>query len=97
MVVTVLEATVAEERERDLIEAYKAAANDPVPPGLMRSELLQDAREPRRWRIETQWSSREALDAMRGAGTPRGVLIFRAAGAEPALALFDVVARIAGE
>ena len=97
MVVSVLEATVAQERERDLVEAYNAAADDPVPPGLMRSELLQDAREPRRWRIETHWSSREALDAMRAVGTPRGVLIFRAAGAEPALALFEVVARIAGE
>jgi hypothetical protein len=42
------------------------------------------------WRIETLWESRQALDAMRGTGTPRGVQIFRAAGAEPSLTVLDV-------
>jgi hypothetical protein len=28
---------------------------------------------------------------MRGTGTPQGILIFRAAGAEPSLALFEVM------
>ena len=39
-------------------------------------------------------SSRAALDAMRQTGTPAGVLMFRAAGAEPTLTVFDVVASI---
>jgi hypothetical protein len=53
--------------------------------------LQQDDREATRWRIQTWWASRDALEAMRGAGTPAGVLMFRAAGAEPALSIFEVV------
>ena len=57
----------------------------------MHTELLRDSRDPNRWRIQTWWESREALAAMRNAGTPEGVLMFRAAGAEPALSIFEVV------
>jgi hypothetical protein len=53
--------------------------------------LVQDINDRMLWRIETLWESREALAAMRGMGTPRGVLIFRAAGAEPVPAVLDVV------
>jgi len=42
------------------------------------------------------WESAEALAAMRaGGGTPRGILIFRAAGAEPTVSVLEVVASIA--
>ena len=64
------------------------------PPGLARSHLVSATADPTRWRIETLWASREALAAMRQAGTPAGVLMFRAAGAEPSLSLYDVVATI---
>lgn len=92
MVLTVLEAHVAEGREHALTVAYDAATARPLPPGLVRSELLRDARDPQRWRIQTHWASREALEAMRAAGTPEGILMFRAAGAEPVLSVFEVVA-----
>lgn len=94
MVVTVLEATVAADRVADLQSAYGAGA---VPPGLVRSELLRASNDPTRWRIQTLWSSRAALDAMRGTGTPAGVLMFRAAGAEPTLTVFDVVASLTAD
>lgn len=42
------------------------------------------------WRIVAVWQSREAFDAMRAAMTPRGVVMFRTAGVEPTLTLFDV-------
>jgi hypothetical protein len=92
MVVTVLEARVPQAREAELQAAYRTAAQDPLPPGLVRSALLRAAIDPTLWRIETLWQSREALEAMRGSGTPRGVLIFRAAGAEPILSVLEVVA-----
>jgi hypothetical protein len=91
MLLTILEAQVASGHEAALQAAYDAAASQTLPVGLVRSELLRDARDTARWRIQTWWASREALDAMRGAGTPAGVLMFRAAGAEPALSVFDVV------
>ena len=91
MILTVLEAQVPPGGAEALQAAYAAAGAGPLPPGLVRTELLRDAREAARWRIQTWWASREALEAMRGAGTPAGVLMFRAAGAEPALSIFDVV------
>ena|SRR5689334_682483 len=93
MVLTILGATVAPERAADLQAAFRGAAAH-VPPGLIRSLLVCSAADATRWRIETLWASREALAAMRQAGTPAGVLMFRAAGAEPTLSVYDVVATI---
>lgn len=91
MILTVLEAHVPPDGAAALRAAYAAAEGEPLPAGLVRTELLRDARDETRWRIQTWWASRAALDAMRGAGTPAGVLMFRAAGAEPTLAIFEVV------
>ena len=92
MVLTILEATLESGRESDLETAYAAAASSGNrPPGLVRSELLRDVQDPSRWRIQTWWQNRQALEAMRGTGTPAGILMFRSAGAEPALSIFDVV------
>ena len=93
MVLTILEATVAPERAADLQAAFRGAAAQ-VPPGFIRSHLLSATGDPTRWRIETLWTSREALAAMRQTGTPAGVLMFRAAGAEPSLSLYDVASTI---
>ena len=95
MIMTVLEAQVDPARHNDLLNAYHEAARDPKPAGLVRSTLLQASGDPSVWRIETLWESREALLAMRSAGgTPRGILIFRAAGAEPAVSMFTVAAQL---
>lgn len=91
MIMTVLEAHVPPDRAPALLDAYRTAGDKPLPPGLVRTELLHDAREPGRWRIQTWWSSREALEAMRAAGTPAGILMFRAAGAEPTIGVFEIV------
>jgi uncharacterized protein (TIGR02246 family) len=94
MIVTVLEAIVPEHGADLLRRAFDAAGARPVPPGLVRAELVRDARDPQRWRIVTHWSTREALEAMRGAGTPAGVLMFRSAGAEPSLTVLEVAASL---
>lgn len=92
MILTVLEAMVAPERAEELQAAFRSAAAE-VPPGLVRTQLVHSVNDAR-WRIETLWSSREALDAMRSKGTPAGVLMFRAAGPEPTLGVFTVVSTI---
>jgi hypothetical protein len=92
MILTVLEALVAPERADDLRAAFAAAGE--LPEGLLRSELLQSVTEPGRWRLQTLWSSREALERMRGQGTPAGVLMFRAAGVEPSLSIFNLEAHL---
>ncbi|HEX4934563.1 MAG TPA: antibiotic biosynthesis monooxygenase [Gemmatimonadaceae bacterium] len=92
MVRTVLEGEVLPGNESALIEAFGAAR---PPAGLLHSELLRDSRSPTRWRIETLWESRDALDRMRREGVPEGVRMFRAAGVEPMLSVFTVVATLA--
>ena len=91
MLLTILEAQVAPGRERALQDAFAALASGPIPRGLVRSELLRDSRDPTRWRLETLWYTRESLEAMRAAGTPAGVLMFRATGAEPTLSIHEMV------
>jgi hypothetical protein len=93
VVLTILEATVEPDRVAHLEAAFRGAAAD-VPAGFVRSLLVSAGGSPARWRIETLWTSREALVAMRQAGTPAGVLMFRAAGAEPSLTVCDVIATI---
>jgi hypothetical protein len=93
MVLTVLEAVVPRDRAPQLEAAFRGAASQ-VPVGLVRSHLISAADDPTRWRIETLWTGRDVLVAMRQAGTPAGVLMFRAAGAEPSLSIYDVAATI---
>jgi heme-degrading monooxygenase HmoA len=92
MILTVLEARVPAGGDLALQEAYRSAGQRALPAGLVQSQLLRDARDATRWRIQSWWSSREALEAMRSQGTPGGVLMFRAAGAEPELSIFEVMA-----
>lgn len=92
MVITTLDAQVPPDKWAALEQAYKEAVASETDPGLVETFLLHNFKEPNQWRIVTVWESRAALDAMRNSGeTPRGVLIFRAAGAEPALTISDVV------
>ncbi len=92
MVLTVLEARVAAGREADLRAAYRDSAQGPFPPGLVSSSLLRLTADQAVWRIATLWASSEA---MRGKGTPRGVQIFQAAGAQPTLSILEVVDELA--
>ncbi len=93
MVITTLEAHVPPDKWQALEQAYKDAIVK-LEPGIVETFLLHGVRDPSVWQIITVWASRAALDEMRNSGqTPRGVLIFRAAEAEPTLSIFDAVSR----
>ncbi len=90
MVMTILEARVAKDNWQALEGAYQEASQH-RDIGLVRSFLIQASKDFELWRILTVWESQEALDAMRNSGeTPRGVLIFRSANAEPTLSIFKI-------
>jgi quinol monooxygenase YgiN len=90
MVMTILEAHVARDQWETLKQAYQQAGAN-LPPQQVQNFLTQSVEDPTRWQLCAIWKSREALDEYRqSVQTPGGVLIFRAAGAEPKLALFDV-------
>lgn len=94
MVLTQLEGTVTPELWDALKQAYRAEMNHPLPPYILQTYLVQDSVNSEIWRILTVWHSRQALmDYRASVETPSGVLMFRAAGTEPALTIFDVIDR----
>jgi hypothetical protein len=97
MVMTILEARVSKENWAALEQAYKQGAQE-RDAGLEQSFLVHSSKESGLWRIITVWRSWEALDQMRSSGeTPKGVLMFRSARAEPVLSIFEVVHHLAPE
>ena len=92
MVITVLEAHVAPEKVGLLEEAYRQGIEQ-LDAGIEQTFLLRAAKETSAWQIVTVWQSRAALDEMRRtSSTPRGVVMFQAADAEPVLTVFEVIA-----
>ncbi len=92
MVMTVLEASVEASRVGELERAYLAGSSE-VSPDIVETFLARDRNAPSVFRIITVWTSREALEKMRGSGIkPKGVQIFESVGATPKLRIFDVVA-----
>jgi len=90
LVLTVLEAHV-DPQNTPALQAAFAEGIRALDPGITQTFLVQSSSDPTLWRILTFWESRKALDLMRAAGgAPRGVLMFRAAGAQPSLTIFDV-------
>jgi hypothetical protein len=90
MVMTKLEARVSKENWTVLEQVYQLATQH-QDAGIVQTFLVHDAKDMNLWRIMTVWQSWKALDAMRSSGeTPRGLLLFREAKAEPALTIFDV-------
>jgi hypothetical protein len=92
MVMTILEGQVEPDKWQTLRDRY-ARETQSLDPGIVQTLLVQNSRELNMWRIVTLWQNRAVLDEMRKlVQTPRGVLMFREAGAEPALTVFDVAA-----
>ena len=90
MVITILEARVDPGRWSAFQADFKQRTTN-LPAQMVRTYLLQDVKDQTLWKIVSVWKSREALDEMRNSGeTPTGVLMFRNAGAEPKLSIFNV-------
>jgi heme-degrading monooxygenase HmoA len=94
MVVTMLAARVSKDQVAGLIDDF-GGAGDALPPFIVESFLVHDA-EGDMWKIVTVWASQDDLDEYRASvETPEGVRMFRSAGAEPTLTIFDVAAHAA--
>jgi hypothetical protein len=81
MIKTIVSATVAADREDDLIHGYRDLISAGMPPGLRRSQLLRG--QGGTWRIESLWSDMAALQALRESGQkPLALELFEHVGAE---------------
>lgn len=90
MVITILEAHVEANRWSDFENDFRERTKE-LPPQMVQTFLLQDVSDKTLWRIISVWKSREALEEMRNSGEiPTGVIMFRSAGADPKLSIFNV-------
>lgn len=88
IIVSMLEANVQEARTEELVSQFEASGES-LPRAIVESFLLHDA-SSEMWRIVAVWENEEALDGNReSVETPGGVLMFRSAGAEPSLSVFE--------
>jgi heme-degrading monooxygenase HmoA len=86
-VMTILEGELPPDKSAKL-EANFAEYVKALEPGIVQTSLIRNGAK---CKVLTLWESKEALSAMKVKGTPKGVLLFRYAGVEPALLAYDVV------
>ena len=94
MMITKIEAHVAEENWPLLEQAYQRSSQQ-TPPGLEQTFLVHSFEDRDLWQIITVWSGMASLQQIQKSKesgvTPRGVLIFREAHAEPTHSIFEVI------
>ncbi|MEA4909023.1 MAG: hypothetical protein GYA17_06525 [Chloroflexi bacterium] len=94
MMITILEAHVARENWPLLEQAYLRSSQQ-TPPGMEQSFLIHSIEDEDLWQILTVWSGMPSLQQIQrskeAGGTPRGVLIFQEAHAQPTHTVFEVV------
>jgi hypothetical protein len=89
-ILTVVSAAVDPSREEELEAAYQAVLERKLPDGLLASALLRG--EGNTWQIATLWRDWAAVMAVRSAPEPPAApRVFRQVGAEPTLAVFELV------
>lgn len=94
MVITVLEAHVAQDQWETLKRIFQEGASH-LPSQMNETFLIQSTADPTLWQGVSCWKSREALEEYRrSVETPGGVLFFRAVGADPKLTIYEVAAHM---
>lgn len=97
MIMTILEAQVAPEQAATLEQNFQAGTAQ-LPPQIVQTFLARDTNDPTLWRIFTVWRSREALsEYRRSVNVPGGIQMFRSAGADPELSIWEVTSYGVGE
>ena len=88
---TSVEAHVAPEKHEQLQKAFREQILNP-PPQLKQVLLLQSSSDPTLWRTVGFWPNRPVFEGYRNsAEVPAALKVFRAAGAEPTVHVFEVV------
>ncbi len=92
MVITMLEGALSSEQAEVVKQEFDRIGEPP--PAIVSSYFAHDEGTSTA-RLVTVWSSKEALDEYRASvEAPGGVLMFKAAGVDPMLSIFEVLAHI---
>ncbi len=96
MVMTVLEAHIPPEKTTAFVQNYEQRVAS-RPPQIVQNYMVRSADDPTLWRLIALWRSREAFDEYRqSVETTGGILLFREVGAEPTMALYEVMGHWTG-
>ena len=87
MVMSVLEGELPPDKAAKL-EANFAEGAKVLEPGIVQTFFIKNANK---CRIITLWESKEAYSSMKSKGIPKQVLMFRYAGVEASVLVYDVV------
>ncbi len=91
-IMTEVSAVVSDTRAGEVAAAFAELAQQPLPDGLLRTELLAGGDGD--WKIQSLWRDQAALDGMRaGTEPPAAPALFRRVGAEPVLRIYRLQAR----
>lgn len=93
-VVTIVKGEVPADRRKAFEDAYRSVRGESLPPGLEMSLLVRGTGDSGTYMIETIWSSRDALDAMRATTKPRAVALFEEVGVSPKVEISEVVGSV---
>ncbi|MEW6035623.1 MAG: antibiotic biosynthesis monooxygenase [Candidatus Micrarchaeota archaeon] len=87
MVMSILEGDLPPDKAARL-EANFAEGAKALEPGMLQTFFIKNGNK---CRIITIWESKDAYTSMKSKGIPKGVLMFRYAGVEASLLVYDVV------
>ncbi len=91
MVMTVLEARVPAGQLGDVERVFRDGMSS-LPSEIVEVFLVLDTKDPSIFRLNTVWRSMGDLQKMRQSGVkPKGVQMFEAAGAQPALSISEII------
>jgi|SRR5579875_591238 heme-degrading monooxygenase HmoA len=93
-VMTIVRGEVPAERSGMFEAAYLSIRAESLPPGLEISYLTRRKDSSGTYTIETVWSSRDALDAMRSSTKPRAVALFEEVGVSPIVEIHEIVSSV---
>lgn len=93
-IMTIVRGQVPADRREALEVAYRSIRGDSLPPGLEMSLLTRGTDDSGTYIIESIWSSRNALDAMRASTKPRAVALFEEVGVSPKVEIHEIVGSV---
>lgn len=94
MVISMLEAQLNDEQSKRFLAEFRKFTSTPSQEHTPEKAFAIKQVEGNTWRLIGFWKDRKAFEDMRATMTPRGVVMMRAAGAEPTLTLYDVMDRM---